>query len=140
MGRVGTAGAAAPDSLERMSRTSSRDPRYGTPTVRRTALAPGLLAAVVLMAGIALIESEAFLIIRFVAAILALIVGWFALQARHWWWLPVMLAIAVLWNPVYPFPLAGPWWLGAQYLAALAFVLAGVLIKIPVPDAERRRR
>ena len=106
--------------------------RYGEPTFRRTALAPGLLGAIVLLVGFALIDSEAYLWILFPVAILALIVAWFAFQARHWWWIPVMLAIAVVWNPIYPLDLSGPLWVGAQYLAILAFVLAGVLIKIPV--------
>jgi hypothetical protein len=116
----------------------SRD-RYGRPAFRRPALAPGLLAAVALLIGIALIESEAFLVIRFVVAILALIVVVFAFQARHWWWIPIMLAIAVAWNPVFPLDIAGPWWLGAQYLAILVFVLAGVLIRVPVTDEDRKR-
>jgi hypothetical protein len=120
----------------------SRD-RYGRPAFRRTALAPGLLAAIGLLVGIALIESEAFIVIRFVVSILALIVMVFAFQARHWWWIPVMLAIAVIWNPIYPFDappfeVGGPWWLGAQYVAILVFVLAGIFIKVPyTPDDAR---
>ena len=87
-----------------------------------------------LLAGIGLRELDGFLVIRFLVAILALIVAWFAIQARHWWWAPVMAAVAVVWNPVFPLPLDGDLWLGAQYVAALAFILAGVLIKAPNPD------
>lgn len=116
---------------------SSRD-RYGRPSFRRTALAPGLLASVALLVGVALIESEAFVVIRFVASILALIVLVFAVQARHWWWIPPMLAIALAWNPVYPLDVAGPWWLGAQYAAILVFVLAGVFIKVPYKAEDAR--
>lgn len=123
------------------NRTGKQDSRYGEPTFRRTALAPGLLGAILLLAGFALIDSgDAFLWILYPVSILALIVAWFALQARHWWWIPPMLAIAVVWNPIFPLGLEGPWWIGAQYLAVLAFVLAGVLIKVPVPDEELRER
>jgi len=130
-GRVG-----GPDSVEKMA-DKTRD-RYGRPAFRRTALAPGLLASVALLIGVALIETETFIVIRFIVSILALIVLVFAVQARHWWWLPVMLAIAVAWNPVYPLDITGPWWLGAQYVAILAFVLAGVFIKVPYKAEDAR--
>jgi hypothetical protein len=118
--------------------------RYGRPAFRRTALAPGLLASVALLIGVALIESGAFIVIRFVVSILALIVMVFAFQARHWWWIPVMLAVALIWNPVYPldaapFEVGGPWWLGAQYAAILVFVLAGILIKVPTTAEDSKR-
>lgn len=115
------------------TRAPGRDAsRYGEPAFRRTALAPAILAAIILLAGFALLGQEAFLWILYPVAILALIVAWFAFQARHWWWIPPMLAIAVLWNPIFPFGFDGPLWVAAQYVAVLVFVLAGVLIKIPV--------
>lgn len=120
-----------------MAATPDRD-RYGRPAFRRTALAPGLLAAVALLAGVVLIESDGFIVIRFIASILALIVLVFAFQARHWWWMPLLLAIAVLWNPIYPLDVAGPWWIGAQYVAILVFVLAGVFIKVRVKPEDSR--
>ena len=94
--------------------SGNRD-RYGLPAFRRLALAPGLLAAVALLVGIALLDSEAFLVFRYTTAILALIVLVFAFQARHWWWLPIMLAIAVIWNPVFPLGISGPWWRGRSF-------------------------
>jgi hypothetical protein len=120
-----------------MAATPGRD-RYGRPAFRRAALAPGLLAAIALLAGIALIESDGFIVIRFVVAILALIVLVFAFQARHWWWMPLLLAIAVAWNPDYPFDISGPWWIAAQYVAILVFVLAGVLIRVPAKPEDSR--
>jgi hypothetical protein len=72
-----------------------------------------------------------FTLVLFVTAILAAIVGWFSIQARQWWWAPVFLAIAVIWNPVMPLPLTGPVWAGAQLVAAVVFLVAGVLIKVP---------
>ena len=114
--------------------------RYGAPTVRRLALAPGLLAAIVLIAGFALIEGSGFIIIRYVVAILALIIGFFAYQAKQWWWMPLMLAIAVIWNPVFPFGFSGIYWYGAQYAAVIVFILAAIFIKVPLADAQKPGR
>lgn len=119
--------------------SGNRD-RYGRPAFRRTALAPGILAGIALLGAVALIESPAFLVFRFVVSILALIVMVFAFQAKHWWWIPPMLAIAILWNPVVPLEfLDGPVWVAAQYVAILVFVLAGVLIKVPASAEDTRR-
>ena len=126
---------------------TTRD-RYGRPAFRRTALAPGLLAGIALLVGVALIESDGFIVIHFIVAILALIVAVFAVQARQWWWLPLLCAIAVLWNPIYPLDapsggavpieLGGPLWVGAQYVAILVFVLAAVFIKVPYKADDAR--
>jgi len=104
--------------------------RGAEPVYQRNALAPGLLAAVVLMAGLLLIENEWFTAVRYVTSILALIIAWFAVQARQWWWLIAFVPIAVVWNPIYPLALSGTPWLALQVLAAGVFVIAGVLIKI----------
>jgi len=97
---------------------------------QRNALAPSLLAAAVLFVAPALLETDWFLTVRFVATIFALIIGWFAFQARHWWWLPVMLAIAVIWNPIFPFEFSGPIWSAAQVAAAIVLLAAGATIKV----------
>jgi hypothetical protein len=115
--------------------------RYG-PTFQRNALAPGILGALALIVAQLLIGTDWFETLRFVIAVLALIVGWFAFQAKHWWWILPMLAIAVAWNPVLPFDFSGPVWVGAHWVAALVFLAAGMLIKAPrvdERDADRRR-
>jgi hypothetical protein len=105
---------------------------YPTPQFRRTALAPGLLGAIVLLAGLALIANEeAFTWIRFPVSILALIICVFAWQAKQWWWLIGLVPIAVAWNPVVVIPIGNPWWSALQYVAALVFIAAGILIKVP---------
>lgn len=109
------------------------------PVRRRLALAPALLAAIALLVGVALIESDGFLAVRFVVAILALIMGWFAVRARQWWWVPPLLAIAVLWNPVLPIAVPPDWWLGAHYVAILVVVAVGALVKVPTEPAEDPR-
>lgn len=100
-----------------------------TPQTQRNALAPGLLAAIALFLSPLFPEGIGATIILFLIAIFALIVAWFAWQARQWWWTVVFVAIAVIWNPVFPFGFAGPIWTGAQFVAALLFIAAGVLVK-----------
>ncbi|MCH1883889.1 DUF6804 family protein [Agrococcus sp. ARC_14] len=107
--------------------------RYG-PSFQRNALAPGILAALALLVSQAWLAGAWDDILRYVVAILALIVAWFAIQAKHWWWVPVFAVIAVAWNPVVPFELEGPLWIGAHYLVALAFLAAGLLVKTPRQD------
>ena len=99
------------------------------PSFQRNALAPGLVAAVVLFLAPLLIETWWFTIVLFLTSILAIIVAWFAIQARHWWWVPVFTAIAVIWNPVLPFSFGGTAWVAAQPVAAVVFLVAGALIK-----------
>lgn len=96
---------------------------------QRNAFAPGLIAAVAALAGISLLTHEYYTAVRFIVTILAIIVGWFAISARQWWWAPVMLAIAVLWNPMFPFEFTGTWWVAAHIVAAALFIAAGASIK-----------
>jgi hypothetical protein len=99
--------------------------------LRRTALAPGILAAIALLVGVAIITTDGFIVVRYIVSILALIVTVFAWQARQWWWIIGLLPIAVLWNPVFPIDLGMPdLWLGLQYVAVLVFIAAGVLIRV----------
>lgn len=109
---------------------------YPAREFRRTALAPGILAAIVLIAGVALIGTDGFIWIRYAVSILALIVAVFAWQARQWWWLIGLIPIAVAWNPVWPLEPDRTIWLAAQFVGALIFIAAGILIK--VADAENR--
>lgn len=112
---------------------------YPTKSFRRTALAPGILGAIVLLAGLALIDSGAFYWIKMAVAILAAIVVVFAWQARQWWWLPFLAAIVVLWNPIWPIDLHnGRVWVALQYVATVVFIVAGILVKVPNPDDRNR--
>lgn len=130
-----------------MPSTTSRPPsRYGTrpdPGYRRLALAPGLIAAVALLVGVGMLGAPVamegpFIVVRYIATIFAAIVGVFAFQAKQWWWLPLFAAIAVLWNPVWPIEVPEAGWQALQYGAVLVFLLAGWLIKVPIPDDQRR--
>lgn len=113
-------------------------PRPRVPSrYQRNALAPALIAAATLFVSPLLIDSAWWQWVLFIVSILAVIVGWFALQARQWWWMPVFIAIAVLWNPVAPFAFTGPVWQAAQPAAALTFLIAGSLIKVIRPALPR---
>lgn len=105
---------------------SAAEPEYTRP-----AFAPGLLGALALLAGLALLDSEVFIAIRFLVSILAIIICVFAVRARAWWWLIALVPIAVLWNPVIVIPLHGQGWVSAQFIAALLFILIGVKTKVP---------
>ena len=105
---------------------------------RRTALAPAIIVVIALLAGVAFIESDGFTVIRYVVSIFALIVAVFAWQAHQWWWLIGLVPIAILWNPVFPIDLGLPEvWLGLQYVAALVFIAAGILIRTEPDQAKR---
>ncbi len=113
--------------------------RYPTPEFRRTALAPGVLCAIVLLAGVALVGQDGYVVIRFAVSILALIVAVFAWQARQWWWIPLLAAVSVAFNPVVVVPLEGDLLLGAHYVSALALIVVAVLVKVRNPEDRNRR-
>lgn len=113
---------------------------YPTATFTRPGLAPSIIAAIVLVAGSALVGSEGFIWIRYPVSILAIIVCVFAVQARKPWWILVLAPIAISWNPVVPIPFEGIIWQAAQFVAALAFVLVGVRVKVPNPEDRNPRR
>lgn len=102
------------------------------PTFTRSALAPGLLGAIALLAGLALLDVDSFIIIRYIVSILALIVCVFVIQARSWWWLLGLAPMVVLWNPIVVIELHGQGWVSAQFIAALIFIVVGVRTKVPV--------
>lgn len=99
--------------------------------MQRNALAPGLLAAIALFVSPLFVDGLGATIIRFVVAILACIVAWFAVQARQWWWTVVFVAVAVLWNPIFPIALDPVVWTVGGVVAALLFIVAGALIRTP---------
>lgn len=106
---------------------------YPSPA-RRSALAPAILATIALLIGVALVDSDGFIIIRYAVSILALIVAVFAWQAGQWWWLFGLVPIAVVWNPVLPVELStiggsDDLWLALQYIAAAVFLATGILVR-----------
>lgn len=102
------------------------------PTFTRSALVPGLLGAITLMGGLALLDADGYIAIRFIVCILAAILCVFVVQAGSWWWLIGLVPIVVLWNPVFVIELHGQAWVAGQFLAALLFIAVGVRTKVPV--------
>ena len=102
------------------------------PTFTRSALAPGLLGAMALLGGLALLDVDGFIVIRYIASILALILCVFVIQAKAWWWLLGLVPIAVLWNPIVVIELHGQGWVSAQFIAAIVFIVCGVVTRVPV--------
>ena len=112
--------------------SSSLARRYGVRKQRR-ALAPAVVAVLVLFGGLLLIGQEGYLLIRYGVSILALIVAVFVWQAKQWAWLPVPVVVAVLWNPALPFVFSGqPFRLG-HVVAAAALLATGVFARY-TPD------
>lgn len=111
--------------------------RYPDRGFTRPALAPALIAAVVLMAGAALISSHWFLYIRFAVAILVAIMGVFAVQGKKYAWLVVVIPVVIAWNPIFPFPVGGTGWLIAHLIVPIALVVAGVKITVPTSHSAK---
>lgn len=103
------------------------------PEFSRAALAPGLLGAIVLLAGLALVGGSWYLYVLYAVSILALILCVFAGQAKNWWWLCGLVPIVVLWNPVFPLKGLTPALPLISFAAAVIFVCAGIFLKTPAP-------
>jgi hypothetical protein len=114
--------------------------RYPTPEFRRLALAPGIITAIILLATVALVGTDAYLIVRFAVCIFALIIAVFVWQSRALWWLIPIVPIAVLWNPIVAIQLPHDVWLGAHYVAALLVILVGIFVKVRNVDDRNARR
>jgi hypothetical protein len=108
--------------------------RYPSRDRARMALAPGILAAIVLLAGLALVGSDAYDFIRYPVAILAAVVGWFAIQARALLWLIGLVPVLVLWNPVLPFAFPDAVFSSLSIAAVGVFVAAGLVVRVPTPE------
>lgn len=103
----------------------------GLPPYTRPALAPSLLAAVVLLACVAIIDASAFVFARWGVTVLALIILVFAVRGRTWWAAALMAAVAVCWNPLVVVPIPGQVWAALQIVAAALFVVVGLAVKVP---------
>jgi hypothetical protein len=102
------------------------------PAFSRVALAPGILAAIVLVGALPLIGTEWYLYVRYAVSILALILCVFAGQARQWWWLAALVPIAVIWNPVWPIAFPDLLLRLLHLAAAVLFVAVAIRVKVPV--------
>lgn len=119
------AGPAAVDSV-----TVSRYPT--PPAFNRAALAPGLLGAIVLIGGLALIGGGWYLYLQYAVSILALILCVFAGQAKQWWWFAGLIPLAVIWNPIWPITFDDVVLRVLHLAGAVIFVAVAVTVKIPV--------
>ena len=131
------ASSSAPASSTRVgargtgrARRTGRD-RQALPDFTRPALAPSLLAAVVLLACVAFLDSSAFVFARWGVTVLALIVLVFAVRGRVWWAAVLTAAVAVCWNPVVVLPIPGQLWAALQLVAAALFIVVGITVKVP---------
>ncbi|MBF4614928.1 DUF6804 family protein [Curtobacterium sp. VKM Ac-1376] len=109
-----------------------------TPLFTRPALAPSLIAAIVLLACVAIVDSSGFVFARWGVTVLALIVLVFSIRGKTWWASVLMAAVAVCWNPLATVPVPGQVWAALQLVAAVLFVVVGLVVKVPrETDAPR---
>ena len=112
---------------------------YPTPQYRRTALAPGILAALVLLAGIALVGQDSHTVILFAVSILAAIIIVFAWQAKQWFWIVPLGLVVIAFNPVVPIDYQPDVLLALHYIAVLVFVAAAIFIKTRNTEDRNKR-
>jgi len=98
------------------------------------ALAPGIILAIVLLAGLALVDTDEYVFVICAVAILAAVMAWFALQARAWWWVLALAPLVVLWNPVLPFTFQGVIWSSLHLCGIGIAVASGLLIRVPLKE------
>lgn len=98
------------------------------------ALAPGIVLAIVLLAGLALVGTEEYIFVLYTVAILAAVMSWFAIQARAWWWLIGLAPMVVLWNPILPFTFLDVIWSSLHLVGIGIAGAAGLIIRVPVND------
>jgi len=101
------------------------------PPFTRPALAPSLIAAIVLLACVAIVDSSAFVFARWGVTVLALIVLVFTVRGRAWWAAVLMAAVAVCWNPLAVVEIPGQVWAALQLVAAALFIVVGIVVKVP---------
>jgi len=100
------------------------------------ALVPGLLGAIILLAGLALIGGAWYIGVLYATSILALIMCVFTTQAKQYWWYIGLIPLAVIWNPVWPITLEDLVLSLLQIVGAAVFVAAGLMIKVPEPTGR----
>jgi hypothetical protein len=121
------------------SQRSSTSQRYPTPQYRRSALLPGIIGAIAALAGVAAIGQGIFTLFLYLVSIFALIVLVLAAQARQCWWLPLLAAVAILFNPVFPLSLPDLVVTFCSYGAAVVFILTAVFVKVVNKDDRNKR-
>lgn len=125
---------SAPRGNRAQRSASTATARYPDRTKARMALAPGILLAVILLAGLALVGTEEYVFVLYAVAILAAVMSWFSIQARAWWWLIGLGPMVVLWNPILPFAFLEVVWSSLHLVGIGVAVAAGLIIRTPVSD------
>lgn len=105
-----------------------------SPRLINPALAPAILGIIVLLAGLALAESDAYLYIRFGVSILAVIIIVFAVQGRAWLWAIPPAAVAIAWNPLFVIDFGQELVATLSLLASAALLATGLFMRVPERD------
>lgn len=102
----------------------------------RPVLLPAIVGAAAVMAGLLVLGSDGYTVVRYIVSIFALIVAALAVQHGRWIWALPMAAIAIVWNPVFPLPWEGTLFAALHIIGAATFLAAGLLLR--VPDSAQR--
>lgn len=110
------------------------------PQYIRPGIVPGLAGVIAMFIGMGVYGSEWYITVLFAISILAAIMAvfsWQSINSKKWIFLPLFVAIAVFWNPIYRltdgFTPGIQWWMLVQTFAAAIFFLGGFMIKTPAP-------
>ncbi|WP_420367728.1 DUF6804 family protein [Curtobacterium sp. L1-20] len=128
---MGSSQNGVPAGAGRPATVASSRSSGALPPFTRPALAPSLIAAIVLLACVAIVDSSGFVFARWGVTVLSLIVLVFAVRGRAWWAVVLMAAVAVCWNPLEVVPIPGEVWAALQLVAAAVFIVVGILVKVP---------
>lgn len=128
---VGSSQHGVPAGSPRKAPVAPADRTRVTPPFTRPALAPSLIAAIVLLACVAIVDSSGFVFARWGVTVLALIVLVFSVRGKVWWTAVLMAAVAVCWNPLVTVPIPGQVWAALQLVAAALFIVVGIVVKVP---------
>jgi hypothetical protein len=128
---VGSSQHGVPAGPPRPAAAAPANGAPATPPFTRPALAPSMIAAIVLLACVAIVGSSGFVFARWGVTVLALIVLVFSVRGKAWWAALLMAAVAVCWNPLVTVPIPGQVWAALQLVAAALFIVVGIVVKVP---------
>jgi len=97
----------------------------------RPTFIPGVLAAIVLLAGLALIGTDYSTPVLYVVCILALIMVVMVVQARRIFWAIPLIAVAAVWNPVLPLDIPETPFRMLHIVAAAVLLAVGIFMRVP---------
>lgn len=111
--------------------TSARSNESTTTALHRPAFIPGVLGAIILLAGMALVDSSWFTYVLYAVSILALIMVVMAVQGKRPLWVIPLVLVAVVWNPILPIEFPETVLRMLHIIGAAIFIAVAVFMRVP---------